>query len=1010
MRQISARTKLRPAVWIGLSLALVCLALAVGTAYATPRTADAPSSEISAYYTVGDTFTVPERTVSVDGQTVTAASTVIFPDGSATKNTQLTLTQAGLYTVKYAAAAYADELTFRVKDKAFGATSDNSVVRYETVERVFPTSPGYADSQFNKTGVMVRLAQGDAVTVAQVIDVGELTKDDVLVGLAAIPDEIGKCDFERFELVLTDALDPSVSLRISVNGYPDEGLTYPFTYIRAGGQNQPRKGYEGGKQLVHVENNWGCGVTHSFYGMYDTTAAGFDAGYNNPETDQIVKLRYDAQEVALYATTQNFVMDFDDPTYFDDLWHGFPSGKARLTISAANYSAPTANFLITEVYGVDLSDLTFYDEQKPVIETEAGETMPTAAVGLPYRVPAANAYDYYGCHEVQTAVYYNYNTQNPLRIDCADGAFTPDTAGWYAIVYTAADYYGNDQILVRWVLAEAPAAPQVRVAGTELRAELGTLVTLPGYTVEGGSGQSAVTVTASDGTQTVDCTTLQFRPQSAGPWTITYTACDYVGQTGTATITLTTFPGKIPLFIDEPVLPKAFVSGASYRLPDLYADDYTTGTHTRLLAEVTVFDDETPDGRTVASGQAFTPTVTENGRPVTVQYKAGAAVITREIPAILSYEDGRLSVANYFVGTDIEATAEETYTAVRATGDEAQFVFGNVLLAQNSAVTLTTPAGQSDYAGIRITLTDADAPGVSITAEITKNGGSGSLFSSGGGSVAIAKGFAAAEADNTFTVGYRDGAFYMESATLAVTETADGQPFDGFVRDKVWLTVEFLQPGEDAELRVTDINGQPIIRTNADRIAPSLQIYGSYGGAYPCNSTVTLPRALAGDVLDPNITFTLTVTSPSGAPVTAADGTVLDAVDPTQAYDIVLTEPGNYRVLYEMADTFEGRESIFVYQVASTDSTAPVLSYSGEWAETVKTGELYMFPAITAADDFDGVTVLITVTMPNGRSTQLKPDTNALYFTVEGQYKVHIMAIDASGNTASDTFFVTVTA
>ena len=123
--------------------------------------------------------------------------------------------------------------------------------------------------------------------------------------------------------------------------------------------------------------------------------------------------------------------------------------------------------------------------------------------------------------------------------------------------------------------------------------------------------------------------------------------------------------GKIPLFIDEPVLPKAFVSGASYRLPDLYADDYTTGTHTRLLAEVTVFDDETPDGRTVASGQAFTPTVTENGRPVTVQYKAGAAVITREIPAILSYEDGRLSVANYFVGTDIEAVAEETYTSVR---------------------------------------------------------------------------------------------------------------------------------------------------------------------------------------------------------------------------------------------------------------------------------------------------------------------------------------------------------
>lgn len=112
----------------------------------------------------------------------------------------------------------------------------------------------------------------------------------------------------------------------------------------------------------------------------------------------------------------------------------------------------------------------------------------------------------------------------------------------------------------------------------------------------------------------------------------------------------------------------------------------------------------------MASGQAFTPTVTANGRTVTVRYKAGDAGITRKIPAVLSYEDGRLSVANYFVGTDIEATAEETYTSVRATGEDAQFVFANALLAQNSAVKLTTPAGQSDYAGIRITLTDADAP------------------------------------------------------------------------------------------------------------------------------------------------------------------------------------------------------------------------------------------------------------------------------------------------------------
>ena len=187
---------------------------------------------------------------------------------------------------------------------------------------------------------MVRLEKGDTLTVAELIDVSSITKEDVLIGLSAIPDEIGKCDFERFELVFTDSLDSSVQLRISVNGYPNEGIIYPFSYVRAGGENQPRKGYEASKNLIHVENNWGAGVTHSFYGIYNSSVVeSWGAGYNDVEKHQIIKLRYDAEEVAVYGTEKNFVIDMDDPTYFDDLWNGFPSGKAKLTISASSYTA-----------------------------------------------------------------------------------------------------------------------------------------------------------------------------------------------------------------------------------------------------------------------------------------------------------------------------------------------------------------------------------------------------------------------------------------------------------------------------------------------------------------------------------------------------------------------------------------------------------------------------------------------------------------------------------------------
>ena len=971
--------------------------------------------EIQESYLIGSDFTVPTRNFNVGGKDVAATATLVYPNGTATKATNISLSQAGLYQIKYTALnggdAYADTLSFKVEDKAFGATSKNSSVSYERVQREFPAC--YKNAEFDKTGVMVRLEKGDTLTVAELIDVGELTKEDVLIGLTAIPDEIGKCDFERFELVLTDSLDSSVQLRISVNGYPNEGLIYPFSYVRAGGENQPRKGYEASKNKIHVENNWGAGVTHSFYGIYNSSVVeSWGAGYNEVEKHQIIKLRYDAENVALYGTERNFIIDMDDPNYFDDLWHGFPSGKAKLSISAASYSGVSANFLISEIYGVDLTANTFYDTEKPVIEVDTEyKTMPTAKVGTAYSVPKASVFDYYsGALQTDVEVYYNYNSENPVSVGYQNGAFTPSKAGYYAIVYTATDYYGNAAQELLWVKAGETVVPSLTLAQSEGTAELGTLVELPAYTVSGGSGNATVKITATNGTQTVDCSNGYFRPETQGVWTVTYTATDYIGQQGTATYTLTTSLGAKPLFLDEAALPKAFVSGSTYIMPVLFANDYTSGTLVKTQATATVFDGEHPDGVAVAGGQAFTPKVTNSGDKVTVKYQVGASEKVYEIPAILPYENNKLNVKNYFVGTGFTLDASKEGTVVTASAANGGFTFANALLAQNLAVQFTTLTDASNYAGLKITLTDADAPSVSVTAYIQNKQGY-SLFTVGETTTKVMKGFTFAEADNTFAFGYRNGELYMASSSIQVKETTDGTAFDGFVRDKVWLQVEFIgaDAASGAAFRVSDINGQPITTASTDRIAPSMQVYGTaYGGSYACGNTVKIPYVYASDVLDPNITFTLTVTTPDGKKMTATDGTVLDKADPTKAYELALTQLGNYRVSYEACDTFEERKATFVYQIVSQDTVSPKLSYSFAWKTTAKVGETYLFPVITTWDDYAGTTLLITVFDPEGGAHRLKSTTNALQFANAGVYKIHVMATDASGNVTSESILVTV--
>ena len=107
--------------------AVLVLALAVGFVPLIHRgntTADAAAewsdSGIQAEYGYGTVFTLPQRTVTVDGTSAAATTVLQFPDGSATRAASVTLGMSGVYTLTYSATvagkAYAESETFTVRD------------------------------------------------------------------------------------------------------------------------------------------------------------------------------------------------------------------------------------------------------------------------------------------------------------------------------------------------------------------------------------------------------------------------------------------------------------------------------------------------------------------------------------------------------------------------------------------------------------------------------------------------------------------------------------------------------------------------------------------------------------------------------------------------------------------------------------------------------------------------------------------------------------------------------
>ena len=152
--------------------------------------------ELKESYVYLTEFSVPAFTISANGKSAAAESVVVFPDGTATKNTKILLSQSGKYEIRYTAAidgrTYCENKEFSVIKNAYYCTgSGESKAEYKPdFSAQFPytwwnddntTETRYND--FKKPGLLVELKQGDKFECANLIDVANLKKTDLLFGV-----------------------------------------------------------------------------------------------------------------------------------------------------------------------------------------------------------------------------------------------------------------------------------------------------------------------------------------------------------------------------------------------------------------------------------------------------------------------------------------------------------------------------------------------------------------------------------------------------------------------------------------------------------------------------------------------------------------------------------------------------------------------------------------------------------------------------------------------------------
>ena len=187
-------------------------------------------------------------------------------------------------------------------------------------------------------------------------------------------------------------------------------------------------------------------------------------------------------------------------------------------------------------------------------------------------------------------------------------------------------------------------------------------------------------------------------------------------------------------------------------------------------------------------------------------------------------------------------------------------------------------------------------------------------------------------------------------------------------------------------------------------------------GEYKLGSIINISAASFTSVLSPVLKsqVSLAVKSPSGAFLTALDGTVLDGTcDPYKSYQVQLNEMGKYTVNYTAIDGLKKKSSPpgFIFVI---DLEAPEITLKGGLYEDcvlyLDLGQKYKVKYSIKDDTSLAENMFTRIVWQNRAlgSAGLFFD-DIIYFTKEGTYIVSVNTFDEEGNFTRASFTVVVT-
>ena len=231
--------------------------------------------------------------------------------------------------------------------------------------------------------------------------------------------------------------------------------------------------------------------------------------------------------------------------------------------------------------------------------------------------------------------------------------------------------------------------------------------------------------------------------------------------------------------------------------------------------------------------------------------------------------------------------------------------------------------------------------------------------------------------------------FYGESGEESekITSYSDGRTFAGFRSGKAFISFEVRGVKKDTEFVLRKIASNAITTDSSDYAAPEFLTNNDYRAVYVSyiGHSIYLPELKAFDILDNDVTVTLTLYGD--------DGTIYEGKG---GYTFDITKSGEYMAEYVAVDSY-GNQKPQISTIYVGDLESPVIKVSGIKA-TVKVGQEITLPKAKITDNdtsAEEITSYVYVVKGNNQK-KLLGDTYK--FTEAGEYKIRYSAYDKNQN------------